>query len=46
MEKNSPWYNGPDMLLVCGMFLIYNSLMAAVMIGIVFAPISNGICQV
>jgi hypothetical protein len=44
MEKNFPWFNGTEMLPICGFFIIWNSLMAGMMIGGVFVPISNGIC--
>ena len=46
MEKNSPWFNGLEMLPICVFFLLWNSIMAAIMIAGVFSPISNGICQV
>jgi hypothetical protein len=44
MEKNYPWFNGTEMLPICGGFLFWNTLMACMMIMVVFVPISNGFC--
>ena len=42
---NAPWINGVEALPICGFFLLWNSIMAFMMITAVFAPLSNGICQ-
>jgi hypothetical protein len=39
-----PWWNGPTSFIFVGFFLLWNFLMAFMMVGGVFAPLSNGIC--